>query len=122
MLTIDNEDNIPLKVTAVQAFQLNTYLLTYLQAGKNYFLNFGDSSVQAPKYDLEFFSDSANNNPSEVSVGHMEKNNASQNKSTSSAKNNTLLLWIIIGVILVVLCFFTFKMMEEVKKKGNKNM
>ncbi len=116
LFTIANEDNIPLKVRAVQAFQLNTYLLTYLQAGEKYFLNFGDSSVQAPKYDLEFFSDSANKSPSEISVSNIEKNNVSIAAATSS-KNNKLLLWIIIGVILIALSYFTFKMMGEVNKR-----
>ncbi len=116
LLTINNEDNNPIKIKAVQAFQLNTYLLTYLQADKNYFLNFGDSSIQAPKYDLAFFADSANKNPSEISLKSFEKNKASIT-STTSSKNNKLLLWIIIGVILVVLCFFTFKMMGEVNRR-----
>ena len=116
LLIVNNEDNDPLRVKAVQAFQLNTYLLTYLEAGKNYFLNFGDSSIQAPKYDLASFADSANKNPLERSVNSFEKNNTSI-AATTSSKNNKLLLWIIIGVILITLCFFTFKMVGEVNKK-----
>ncbi len=120
LLVINNEDNDPLRLKAVQAFQLNTYLLTYLQAGKNYSLNFGDSSIQAPKYDLDFFADSANKSPSEISVNSIEKNNISI-AAVPSSKNNKLLLWIIIGVVLAALSYFTFKMMGEVNKKSNKD-
>ncbi|HEV8082059.1 MAG TPA: hypothetical protein VGP55_02600 [Chitinophagaceae bacterium] len=122
LLAINNEDNVPLKVNAVGALQLNTYLLTYLEAGKRYFLNFGDSATLAPKYDLEFFSDSANKNPSEISVNSFEKNKILSAANTPSSKNNKLLLWIIIGIVLVVLCFFTIKMMDEVRKKSEKDL
>ncbi len=117
LLKINNEDNMPLKVNAVQAFQLNTYLLTYLQAGKNYFLYFADSSIAAPKYDLEFFSDSINKNPSEISVSNLEKNKIIKTETKAYSKHNTLLLWIIIVAVLIILCYLTFKMIGEVNRK-----
>jgi hypothetical protein len=119
-LTINNEDNIPLKMKAVQALQLNTYLLTYLDAGENYSLNFGDSTVPAPKYDLDFFSDSANNNSSEISVKSFEKTKLPETLNKTSSKGNTLFLWVVISAVLVILCFFTFRMIEEVQKKHDK--
>ena len=121
-IIIDNEDNIPLKVKAANAFQLNTSLLTYLKSGEKYFLNFGDSTIQAPKYDLQFFSDSIEKNPLELAVNGIEKNRIVNNISNSySSKNNHFLLWIIMALIFFILCFFTFKMMREVNKKTGNN-
>lgn len=121
-IIIDNEDNIPLKVKTVNAFQLNTCLLTYLRSGEKYFLKFGDSTIPAPKYDLQFFSDSIEKNPLELSVDGIEKNKIVNNVSNRDvSKNNHFLLWIIMGVILIILCFFTFKMIGEVNKKAGNN-
>ncbi len=122
LLEINNEDNAPLEVTEVQAFQLNNYLLTYLQAGQKYFLNFGDSMMQAPKYDLEFFSDSIGKNPSEISVSNIEKTKVIKSEIKTASKNNTLFLWIIIIVILVALTYFSFKMTREINKKEESNL
>ena len=121
LLTINNEDNNPLKIKAVHVFQLKTYLLTYLQDGKNYSLKFGDSSLQAPKYDLTFFADSAGKSPSEIFVNNFEKNASVTSTSLASTKNNKLFLWISIALVLAALLYFTFKLMREVNKKNSDN-
>lgn len=122
LLTINNEDNIPLKVKSIEAFQLNICLLTYLQANKKYYLYFGDSTAKSPKYDLQFFADSIKINPAEVSFGSIEKNKLSGNSSDShSSGYNKLALWIIIVGILLVLCFLTFKMVKEMDKRKESN-
>ncbi|MDQ6763277.1 MAG: hypothetical protein M3015_11710 [Bacteroidota bacterium] len=121
LLTINNEDNNPLKIKAVHAFQLKTYLLTYLQDGKNYFLEFGDSFLQAPKYDLSFFADSADNSPSEIFVNSFEKTENVSSTNLASAKNNKLFLWVSIAAVLAALLYFTFKLMREVNKKTLNN-
>ena len=118
LLRIDNEDNGPLKVNTVKAFQLSTYLLTYLPADKQYSLYFGDSETSAPRYDLSFFSDSAGKNLSEKIVSSFEKNTNKITDNPPSSKNNKLFLWIIIGVILAILSYFTFKMLGEVNTKS----
>lgn len=119
LLAINNEDNNPLKIKAVHAFQLKTYLLTYLQDGKNYFLKFGDSSLQTPKYDLSFFADSAGKSPSEIFVKSFEKNANVVSTNLVAAKNNKLFLWITIALVLVALLYFTFKLTREVNKKSS---
>ena len=108
-IIINNEDNIPLKVKAVDAFQLNISLLTYLQSGKKYYVSFGDSAMQAPKYDLHFFSDSVEKKPTEIGLKNIEINKVVIPYASSSwFKNNQLVLWIIIIVVLLSLTFFYF--------------
>jgi len=122
LLIIENEDNIPLKVKAVKAFQLNTYLLTYLQAGKKYFLYFGDSTIEAPKYDLAFFSDSIGSKPAEIFISSFERNKILKTANKSSPlKNNQLLLWGTVLVSLFILSFFTFKIIKEINMKSGSN-
>lgn len=119
LLTINNEDNSPLKIKAVHAFQLKTYLLAYLQDGKNYSVKFGDSSLQAAKYDLSFFADSAGKSPAEIFVKNFEKNTSVVSTNSSSTKNDKLFLWTSIAVVLAALLYFTFKLMREVNKKSS---
>jgi hypothetical protein len=120
LLIVDNEDDVPLKLKTADAFQLNTCLLTYLKAGEKYHLEFGDSTLNAPEYDLQFFADSIEKNPSEISVNTIEKNvTATVAINSVSSENHQLLLWIAITIILFILCFFTFKMMKEVNKKND---
>jgi hypothetical protein len=117
-ITINNEDNNPLKIISVKAFQLNVSLLTYLQAGKKYYLNFGDSLVQVPTYDLEFFSDSVEKRPLEIDLGQIEINKIIIPANQSSwLSNNKTVLWIIIIAALLMLSFFTLKILKEAHNK-----
>jgi hypothetical protein len=120
LLIVNNEDNLPLTIKAADAFQLNISLLTYLQGGKKYYLYFGDSTAQSPKYDLQFFKDSVQKNPANLAIRTIEKNShiSDQNKVSSSG-NSKRMLWIIIAGMILILSFFTFKMITEIdKKKG----
>ncbi len=116
-LNINNDDNLPLAIKSADAYQLNISLLTYLQANKKYYLYFGDSTAQSPKYDLDFFKDSAEKAPATISLKQVESNIAVHATNKTATGNSKLKLWIMIAGILVVLSFFTFKMMKEVDKK-----
>ncbi len=119
IIIINNEDNNPLKIEGVQAFQLNISLLAYLQSGKKYYLSFGDSLLEAPKYDLRYFSDSAEKNPEEIGLKKIEENKIIVPPSHSYWFKNKAMLWLIIITVLGILSFFTFKMMKEVNSKSS---
>jgi len=121
-LIINNEDNMPLKISSVDAFQLNISLLTYLQANKNYYIYFSDSTATAPKYDFQFFKDTVEKNTVNLLTGAIEKNTDIKSADNASSSNGTLMLWIIIIAALLVLLFFTFKMMKEMDKKKTKDI
>lgn len=118
-LEIENEDNPPLKVSAVNVYQLNKSLLAYLEPSRKYDLVFGDSSRRAPNYDLGFFKDSITNNAAEIGMGPVIKNDLAKSPDKSVKKNNTLLLWIVIGAVLILLLTLTLQMTKEMKRKEN---
>ncbi len=120
-IVINNEDNIPLKINTVDAFQLNTCLLTYLQTGKHYYLSFGDSLATTPKYDLQFFADSISKTPLELQVNDIERITTPA-PVAPAGKNNQLILWVIITAVLLILSLFTFKMAKEVNKRKADNL
>lgn len=120
LLLINNEDNQPLKIKSANAYQLNQYLLTYLEAGKKYQLVFGDSLAEAPVYDLNFFKDSIGKNPPELTITSIEATNTVNAPAIAQPKSNksNILLWCIIGATVVLLLLFTFKMVKDVNKRA----
>ena len=116
LLRIRNDDNEPLRITAIRGFQLYTYLLTYLERENGYSLQFGDSLASSPKYDLAAFADILDFNPKELSIGDIRQNNRNPIASSNSKASN-IFLWTIIIAVLVTLIYFTFKMTKEINKK-----
>ncbi len=122
LLVIDNEDNLPLKVKTIKAYQLNKYLLTYLEAGKNYELYFGDSLMQSPNYDLAFFKDSIGKNPPELAINAIESVKINQSITTNSKGNfGKIILWGIIVSIIILLLVFIYKMVNDINRRAANN-
>ncbi|WP_454803772.1 hypothetical protein [Mucilaginibacter phyllosphaerae] len=123
-LIIANEDNPPLKVAGIAAFQLEQSLIAYLDKGSSYQLLFGDSVAIAPVYDLGFFADSLQRNLAVLSVSGVSHNAGYQNQPvTNKPFVNAWLIWIAIIVVGAVLAFLTFKMTQELsarKKESEK--
>ena len=118
-LVIENNDNPPLKVRYVGGFQASKDLTTYLEANKPYKLTFGDSTAEAPVYDLKYFKDSIGKTIPKLSVGEIKKINhakASINKPASIVSDNKWIMWAIIGLLLVVLSFITFNMVRKINR------
>jgi hypothetical protein len=113
-LVIKNNDNPPLKINKVKAYQLNNYLIAWLEKGIEYKLTTGDSLATTPQYDLAFFKDSAQN-PIELMVGAIT--NISLPISTTKKNSNHYMLWIILAAVLVLLLLLTRKLTTEVNKK-----
>lgn len=118
IFAISNEDNPVLKITSVKAYQLNKYLLTYLEPGINYQLMFGNPTATLPRYDLEFLKDSVKNNASEMATGPVLKNDAAV--ADTQSKKNTVVLWIIIGLVLILLLALTLRMTKEMGNRENR--
>ncbi len=117
LLVINNDDNIPLKVKSAEAFQLNQYLLAYLDTGKNYHLAFADPLAKAPVYDLTFFKDSIGKNTAELEVGSIQQTSITIEPVTAKPKDSSKkFLWSIIAVISILLLLFTYKMTKEISK------
>ena len=116
LLIINNDDNIPLKIKSVSAFQLSQYMLAYLEKDKHYHLAFGDSAAQVPVYDLKFFKDSIGTNPLTISVDIIQE--TQQKPVAVQPKNNSgkIWLWSIIAAVSVLLLLFVFRMIKEINR------
>jgi len=117
LLQIANGDNQPLTITGIDAYQTDQYLVSYLDGKQNYRLLAGDSTAQAPEYDLKFFADSIKDNIPTISHGAVVKNNAVLPARAKAGKDYTVLTWVAIVIALGLLLLLTLKMTKEVRKK-----
>lgn len=116
LLQINNDDNEPLKIKSIKAFQLKEYVLAYLESGHKYKLLFGDSLAEQPVYDLAAFKDSIKKNLPILNIGTIE---SIEYKATvpQTVNSNKYLLWIVLFVAVLILLLFSYKMVQEIKRK-----
>ncbi len=56
-LVIYNNDNAPLEIANITAYQQKEYIIAFLNKNEQYTLKFGNINLPAPVYDLKFFKD-----------------------------------------------------------------
>jgi hypothetical protein len=117
LLKIKNEDNPPLLISEVSAFQLKSYLVTWLEKGAGYKIVFGDSTARAPVYDLEFFKDSIQHVPSSLQFKTPERNSVAKLNAPIRTDSNKVVMWSVIAVVLAILLFVTFRLTKEISKR-----
>jgi len=115
-LQINNGDNPPLTINDVKVFQVEHYIVSYLEKGTQYKLFTGNVNAKAPEYDLKFFADSIRN-IQEIGVGPLVRNGSYISHSAKTKYDFTFVIWAAIIVALLMLSLLTWKMMNEVNSK-----
>lgn len=118
LIRIINNDNPPLQIKSIEAFQLHQYLLAYLEKETAYTLQFSDSAAIPPVYDLQSFKDSITSNATTLQYGGISNNALPAQKATGQTAGNKAILWLAIGTAIVVLLMLTFKLTGEIKKSN----
>ncbi|GAA4327827.1 hypothetical protein GCM10023149_31490 [Mucilaginibacter gynuensis] len=117
-IEINNEDNPPLLISGVKAYQLSENLIGYFEKGQPYYLVFGDAKASAPNYDLQAFTDSLHRQLPQLR--HEAVGNNPLYKIAGEAKPSgfpSWIIWVAIAVVLIVLITLTIKMTQEVNKR-----
>ncbi len=113
-LLIDNKDNPPLQISAVEAYQLNRYLSAWFEKDKNYMLKLGAEGLQQPDYDIAYYKDSI---PKDIpllatsSLKNIEKPAVLVASNTFFSNKN--IIWAAIIGVIVLLGFMSTKMIKE---------
>lgn len=118
LIKIYNDDNPPLVIDSVIAYQAGEQLVTQLEKGKKYYILTGNNTVGKPEYDLQYFKDSISSILPEISTGSIVDITAPDKASgTPGFLHSKLMLWVVISMVLLLLLFLTFNMSKEVNKK-----
>jgi len=115
-LTIYNNDDLPLKFSKVEAFQINNYLVAYLKEGQKYYLRFGNSNLPNPVYDIKFFSSKIPQIRPYIEPLNVTsyKTNQQTNKSIKVAKT---ILWIVFFLVIALLAGISIKLFLNKRKQ-----
>jgi hypothetical protein len=116
-LLVKNDNNPPLKIRSVKAFQLTQYLKAYLNKNEDYSLLFGNKDAQMPVYDLQYFTDSIAGVLPNVKIGEIVNSKAITNQvHTAKWYENTILIWTVLLVVLTFMAYMVFSMMKDIGK------
>ena len=115
ILVIDNNDDIPLKISNVRAFQENEYLTAFLQENQKYIVEFGNKNVPPPIYDLKFFKEKI---PAKLDV--IQVSEITQLIDIKDVKHGALYikpfyLWIAFGIVIIILSLISVKVFKKYK-------
>lgn len=117
LIDIDNGDNPPLTIREAESYQLNQYLLAYLQAGNSYTLLTGNSSALSPDYDLTAADDSLMANPQVMTAGLPERIVLLEKPPTEQKKTSGGWLWLVLAVVLLLLGLLSFRMIQSITER-----
>jgi hypothetical protein len=121
LVIIDNLDNPPLKITSANVYQLNKYLIANLKPHEEYYVFFGNSSLQAPVYDLAYFSDSIAKNIQVIKTTQPIRLNEVTSKKQTVFFTKSI-MWVVIGIVIVLLGWFTIRMVKDMEKEKERTM
>lgn len=112
-IEIDNHDSPPLQIASVKAFQLNRYLTSWLSAGDQYEIRFGQSNLGAPVYDIEYFRDSIPATAAILKVKDVQLTSEQRDQESPAVFTSKTIIWIAILGIAAVLGMMSFKLVKE---------
>ena len=126
LIVISNEDNQPLQVKAANGLQLNSYLLSYLDGDRNYYLVFGNAKADKPNYDITYFEDSIKKNAlrdlicGPIGVNKIIPSTEPAKKAAAKSMSQGW-IWPVLLAVLLLLLFFTRSVMKDINKKPDTN-
>ncbi len=115
LITVDNEDNTPLKIEKVKVYQLNVYLTAKLQKNTKYYLRFGNDELSKPEYDLKYFTDNIPKILIQLKSSIPEKLKIEQQVSKVHSFFTSTIMWFVLIFIIALLAYLTLKLTKEVK-------
>jgi hypothetical protein len=117
-IVIDNDDNPPLELVSLRAYQLNRYLITWLSSSNEYVIKIGGESLAAPSYDLRFFSDSIPKQLVSLAVGDVMVGNKQVSSSHTAFFTSKNFIWAAIIIVALLLGYMAVNLAKDVGKSS----
>lgn len=118
VIIVENNNNIPLQIESINAFQLNIYAITKLEAKNCYTLLFDNQTLMEPEYDLKYFTDQIPQILPEIhckSISLLDNYEKNIPKKHTAFVFNKLFLWIVLIIIAIGLIVLSVKLLKEIK-------
>lgn len=112
VFVVENYDNKPLRFNQVKILQLKKYLIAKLEKGETYFLRTGNIKLNAPEYDLKYFTNEFTDSLSMVSVGNISEV-GSQASIQSNSDFSKIIMWTVIILVIGLLGFLSVRLIKE---------
>jgi hypothetical protein len=115
-IEINNNDNEALHIDSIVAYQLTSSVIAEFKKDKKYFLYFGDSLLDNPSYDLQYFESKIPANSPLLTIGDVQPKSAKIDEEYNQSKDKWM-VWIGIGIIAIILFLMTGNMMKKMNKE-----
>lgn len=112
-IEIANDDNPPLTISSIKAFQLNRYLAVWLTKDTPYTIQFGQPNLRPAVYDLSFFRDSIPKNIDIIEARDLKLLPTSSSAPAASFFTSKNIIWIAIVIVALVLGYMSIKLVRE---------
>ncbi len=116
MLIVYNNNDKPLVISDIKAYQQKEYITAYLEKNKKYTVYFGNKNLPPPIYDLKFFKNKIPSNCPQVEIIEISALKDFNNNS-KVVKVKPYILWIAFGIVILILAAISLKMFLSAKKK-----
>ena len=113
LVVIENNDNQPLKLQEVEAFQLKRYATVWLEKARAYTIKVGDASMAAPVYDIAYFQDSIPVNSAIIKAGSMTLAESENTAPSTSFFTSKWFIWIALIIVIGFLAAMSIRMVRE---------
>jgi hypothetical protein len=118
VMVIENEDNPPLRIDSLNAYQQKRYITAWFRKNEIYHFSFGSASMPAPVYDLAFFRDSIPANLSLLEAGPVTFMNDSNPTESKTFFTSKIFIWSAIIFVVVLLALMSVKLVRETNAAG----
>lgn len=120
-LRVNNGDNPVLSVNELKLYQLNRYLIAWLEKDKTYTIGFGPENQKSPSYDLAYFRDSIPDNPQILNVNNLKPVETPATVSNSEFFNEKTITWIAIAAVIILLGVMSLRLVRETNASRKDN-
>ena len=115
-ITIENQDNQPLTITAIKCNQIPVSIIADLKANEKYTIKTGNPNLNAPQYDLSYFKNNISTTLPETTIYGIERTISIQNRiQEKSFWQQSWFMWLCIALGGITILYFTASLVKEMK-------
>ncbi len=112
-ITIQNFDNQPLQIDAVEAKGYVHELVARFTKPADYYLAYGKTNTKKPQYDISHSASKIPKNLTHLTLGDEQAIAKKEAATVAPLFENKIWLWVIMGIVILTLGGFTLKMMAK---------